>query len=209
MKILEGEMKKRSDCNNDVISRYGSDNQKRQLLKKAAYDKAVSEAEWRKQAVEGWSALLKEAELGTRMYSPNDAMVIGVLGENCFDSFKEYKEFQNDYPSLGFTQLASAMVDMNKTIIGKMNKVAGISDKPSGMVKTARSEKKYLKSEEVIGVLRKVAASLEHDEHSQQKIATVIGNLQKKDRVSLGSVKTFMGKYGMIEHTFLKMSKRY
>lgn len=117
------------EYNDKVIKRYGNSSQKRQLIAKQLRYKCFEESEWRKLAVKSWEALKKEAELGSRIYKPSDDMVIGVLGEECFDSYREYKDFQIKHPEHDFVHIAHAMIEINKGVINSMKKVASNTDK--------------------------------------------------------------------------------
>ena len=201
------------DYNDEVMLRYGSASQKNRTQKKLAYDRYMQESEWRKEAIEGWRALIKHAELGSSICAPSDTMVIGVLGENCFDSFKEYKDLKRQHSDKGFTQLASAMIELNEQMIGKLKKVVGVmlnDGSPAQMVKVASdnssSNKSYVKAQDVVKVLTKVARILD-DEAMIGKVKTVVANVQKKEKVSLGSVKKFVSKYAAIEHAFKKVAE--
>ena len=167
-----------------VLMKYGSTKQKSKLRSKMAYDKTMSEVEWRKQAVQGWSALLKHAELGMNTYAPNDHMVICTLGENCFKSFQEYKEMKVK-TAHGFNDLAKAMIAMNQSIVNKMTKVAGVIvekgvdgltvPKSTGMIKKA--SKKYMDGKDVAFVIDKIATKNKSSEW--KKVASDIKGISK------------------------------
>jgi len=193
------------EYNDEIMLRYGSTSQRKKTRSKLAYDKSMQEVEWRKEAIEGWEALIKHAQFGTSMVSPNDSMIIGVLGENCFNSFTEYKQLQQEHPDKGFIQLASAMLDMNRQIKEEMTKVARSYYGNTKMVKTAKSEKMYLKSDDVVNVFNKIANLLDDD--MKDKVSNVINNVKNKDMVSVGSVKGFICKYAQIEKAFKKIVK--
>jgi len=127
--------------NDQVLAKYGSSSQKRQLKAKQLRYECLEESEWRKLAIKGWEALKKEAELGTRMYKPSDDMIIGILGEECFDSYKEYKDMQVKYPDYDFVHMANAMIELNDGIVNSMTKVASNAESyldGKKMIKTAK-----------------------------------------------------------------------
>ena len=172
-----------------ALMKYGSTKQKNQLKSKMAYDKTVSEVEWRKEAVKGWTALLKHAELGMSSYTPNDALVIGALGENCFDSFREYKELQVK-TAHDFNTLAKSMIAMNESMVKQLTKVAcTIVDKgvdglqsATGMVKKASVNKKYISGEEVSDMIGKIAKSAEWVKFA--------ADIREVEKVSVSDVKS-------------------
>jgi len=170
-----------------VITRYGSVEQKRAMMVKEARYKVLQEVDWRKLSVQGWEALKKEAELGSRTYYPNDAMVIGILGEECFDSFKEYKELQLEHPDKDFVQLASAMVDLNKTMVDSLTKVAGLG-KHIKMVKIANT--KAMDTSAVLDVARKIAKQANH-KTLMGKVEKFASSVEGQKTVDVKTVKEF------------------
>lgn len=138
-----------------VIKRYGSVEQKKAEMIKTARYKALQEVEWRKLAIKSWEALKKEAELGSRISDIPDTMVIGVLGEECFDSYGEYKSLYQKHPDKNFTQLASAMIEMNKQMVNSIEKVASNNFVQKKLVKTAAT--KTLNKDEVVNLAVKIA----------------------------------------------------
>jgi len=127
----KGYLKKESvkmDYNDQVIKRYGSKEQKNRVIVKEAKFKAMKEADWRKLAIKSWEALLKEAELGSKMYEPDDSMIIGVLGEECFDNYKEYKELRQKHAGYDFAKIARAMIELNKEVCGSLEKISKVLD---------------------------------------------------------------------------------
>jgi hypothetical protein len=178
-----------------------------QMIKTARYQ-AMKEAEWRKLAATSWEALKKEAEMGSHSYEPNDAMVIGVLGEECFDSFKEYKDMKRKHPDSDFIQLASAMISLNKALTDSMNKVASyatglLNGKPAKMVKTATSQEKRMDSSEVALVVAG-AISRFKDGGFTKKASIFMDDVLENKTVGQGKVKKFFSDNKVFEKAGIK-----
>ena len=194
-----------------IIMKYGSINQKKSLKSKVAYDKTMSEVEWRKQAVDGWNALLKHAEYGMSSYAPDDAMVIAVLGENCFDSYKEYKNAQMQYPQYGFKHLANAMISLNKSVVKDMTKIAstiqekGIDGVRVKMVKTASVSKRFMKGSDVANMIDKLASSYVSDKNEVVRFKKIAKQVKQVDKVAVAEVKSFFVKNASLRRAIKKV----